>query len=65
MNSEFIYHTSVRSLSLCSVMRRFFDLLREIKFFVTKENTNIEELYISEPVFLVNVTGHLYSFKGR
>jgi hypothetical protein len=64
VNSEFICHASVRWLSLGSVLQRFFYLLREISFFVTK-NKSIEELCISERVFLVNVRGHLYSLKGR
>jgi hypothetical protein len=39
-------------------------MLRELKFDLTR-NKNIEELFISEPLFLVNVTGYLNSLKGR
>lgn len=60
---EIIYHTNVRWLSLKYVLKRFFDLLNEIKFFMEKKGRNIEELnderWITNLVFLVDVTGHL------
>jgi hypothetical protein len=42
-HSEIIYHTNVRWLSRRSVVQRLFDLLKEIKLFMTRNNKNIEE----------------------
>jgi hypothetical protein len=44
---------------------KIFRFVERDQIFCNKENKSIEELCISEPVFLVNVTGHLYSLKGR
>jgi hypothetical protein len=45
------------------VLQRLLDIMEEIKFFVTKENKNIEEpndeLWISDLAFLVDMTCHL------
>jgi hypothetical protein len=60
---EIIYHTNVRWLSRGSVLKLFFDLLNEIKLFMEKKGRNIEELndeaWVTDLVFLVDVTGHL------
>jgi hypothetical protein len=56
----------VRYLSQGSVLKRFFDLLNEIKLFVEKKGKNIEELsdegWITDLAFLVDVTGHMNKF---
>jgi hypothetical protein len=60
---EVIYHTNVRWLSRGAVLKRFFDMVKEIKLFMEKEDRNIEELsdeeWINDLAFLVDVTGHL------
>jgi hypothetical protein len=59
---EIIYHTNVRWLGRGSVLKRYFDLLNEIKF-MEKKGRNIEELndegWITDLAFLVDVTGRL------
>jgi hypothetical protein len=58
-----MYHTNVWWLSRGSVLKRFFDLLNEIKLFMEKKGRTIEELndegWITYLAFLVDVTGHL------
>jgi hypothetical protein len=66
-HGEIIYHANVRWLNRGSVLQRFFDLLKEIKLFVEKNNKRIEELddegWISDVAFSVDVTGHLNTLK--
>lgn len=60
---EIIYHTNFGCLSLCSILKTFFSLLKDITFFM-KKNKNIElddKFWISDLAFLVVLTSHLNS----
>ena len=60
---EFIYYNNVRWLNRRAVLKRSFNLINEIKFFMTQKYKIFPELnddiWIDDLAFLVDITVHL------